>query len=78
VAPSTPAWMTHAIRGTEPAAPMLTSIGTAVVLLPWMATVSVPAWVETPRRRTVTGHDSRSDRLLIKPAAMVTRPVPAA
>ena len=24
VAPSTPAWMTHAIRGTEPAVPMLT------------------------------------------------------
>jgi hypothetical protein len=36
---------------------MPSSIGTAVVLLPWMATVSAPAWVETPRGRTVTGHD---------------------
>jgi hypothetical protein len=25
VAPSTPAWMTHAIRGTGPAVPMLTN-----------------------------------------------------
>jgi hypothetical protein len=43
------------------------------------AIVSVPAWVETPRGGTVRGHDpAGSDRLLIKPAAMVTRPVPAA
>ena len=42
---------------------------------PW----SAPAWVESPRGRTVRGHDpTGSDRLLIRPAAMVARPVPAA